>query len=586
MATGERRVRYEPHEVPPKALTIGLACQYVVLFLGGVVITPAIIIRAADGADAYILWAAFAALLISGITTVLQAISYKRIGAGYILFMGTSGAFIAISIKALSTGSISLLATLLIASSLFQFLFAWKLSFFRRIITSTVGGTIIMLVAVTVMPIVFDLLDNVPQSASTYGAPISALVTLLCIIGIIFKSTGILRLWAPVVGLVVGSIVAAFFGIFDTTAIARASWVGLPLAHFPSFSLDFSSSFWLLLPAFIFVTLVGAIETVGDTIAVQQVSWRKPRSTDYRSLQGSVFTDGIGNLLAGLLASIPNTTYSTGISLIELTGVAARRVGIWVGIILVLFAFSPKLTATLLSIPNPVAGAYFAVLIALLFVTGMKLVVQKGDYSRCLIASIGFWLGYGFQAGLIFPAQLKGGAFSLLLENGMSAGGLVTIFLAVVLELAEGMRRYRLKVQLHADELPIIHEFLRKIAAKKNWNEAGTLRLCATGEETILNLIEQRSKDNGGAQHLLMSVRGNRNSIELECIASPSEQNLEDRMVLLKEGSVPGNINENELSLRILRGLSSSFEHQQFHKADIITVRVSADSHHNVGTTN
>ena len=42
----------------------------------------------------------------------------------------------------------------------------------------------------------------------------------------------------------------------------------------------------------------------------------------------------------------PNTTYSTSVSLAELTGVAARRVGIYIGIIFVLLALSPKVTAS------------------------------------------------------------------------------------------------------------------------------------------------------------------------------------------------------------------------------------------------
>ena len=35
-----------------------------------------------------------------------------------------------------------------------------------------------------------------------------------------------------------------------------------------------------------FVTLVGAIETIGDAIAIQRVSWRQPRAVDFRALQG------------------------------------------------------------------------------------------------------------------------------------------------------------------------------------------------------------------------------------------------------------------------------------------------------------
>lgn len=580
-----RNVRYEPHENPPPALTIGLAWQYALLFVSGIVITPAIVVRAAGGEDSYLLWAAFAALLISGITTMLQAVGYKRIGAGYVLFMGTSGAFIAISIKALAEGGPSLLATLVIVSALFQFFLAWKLAAFRRIFNSTVGGIIIMLVAVTIMPIVFGLLQDVPASAPSYGAPLSALVTVLCIVIIVFKSTGFLRLWAPVIGIVVGTITAAVLGLYDGQRIIAADWIGLPLANWPGLNFNFSPTFWLLLPSFVFVTIIGAIETVGDAVAVQKVSWRKPRSIDFRALQGAVSADGVGNLLSGLFSTVPNTTYSTGISLVELTGVAARRVGLGIGGVLILLSFSPKITAVILSIPNPVAAAYLGVLLALLFVVGMKLVVQHSDYRRGLIAGVGFWMGYGFQSKKIFPELISGDAWGVLLQDGMTAGGLVALGLSMLMELLDARRR-KLKLGLSASNMHKIHAFLSALAASKNWSKEATMRLCSAGEETVLSLIGPQEKgtatvseddddEDSKQRYLLITARGSSKSIELECIAAPGQENLEDRMVLLKEGS--STVDESDLSLHILRDVSSAFQHQQYHDTDIVTVRVDAE---------
>ena len=445
-----------------------------------------------------------------------------------------------------------------------------------------------MLVAVTIMPIVFNLLTDVPATSPAHGAPLSALVTVFCIVVIVFKSSGILRLWAPVIGIVVGTITAAFLGMFDGQRIIAADWVGLPLANWPGLSFDFSPSFWVLLPSFFFVTIVGAIETIGDAVAVQRVSWRKPRSIDFRALQGAVAADGMGNLLSGLLSTIPNTTYSTGISLVELTGVAARRVGLWIGVVLVLLAFSPKITAIILSVPNPVAAAYIGILLALLFIVGMKLVVQNGDYRRCMIAGVGFWMGYGFQSGAIFPELISDDTWGLLLQDGMTAGGLVALGLSVLMELVDS-RRHKLKTGLRASDMPKIHAFLSALAASKNWSKAATMRLCSAGEETVLSLIGQQENGTAAAQddeeddddeenrqrYLLITARGSSKSIELECIAAPGEENLEDRMVLLKEGG--STADESDLSLRILRYVSSSFQHQQYHDTDIITVRVDAE---------
>ena len=97
-------VRYEPDDKPPTALTFGLGLQLAILCLSGIVLTPAIVVRAAAGSETYLAWAVFAAVAVSGVTTVLQAVRVGRIGAGYVLLMGTSGAFIAVCVTALAKG--------------------------------------------------------------------------------------------------------------------------------------------------------------------------------------------------------------------------------------------------------------------------------------------------------------------------------------------------------------------------------------------------------------------------------------------------------------------------------------------------
>ena len=214
------------------------------------------------------------------------------------------------------------------ASSLFQFLLAAKLSLFRRLLTPTVAGTVVMLIAVTVMPLVFDMVAASPEGSSSWSAPASALAAMGVIIVIALTATRSMRLWAPVIGIAAGSVVAALFGLYDTDQLVDAAWIGLPDGGWPGYDLSFGGDFWGLLPAFVFVTLIGAVETIGDSVAIQRVSWRLPRAVDYRAVQGAVAADGTGNLLSGIAGTMPNTTYSTSISITELTGVAARR-SVW-----------------------------------------------------------------------------------------------------------------------------------------------------------------------------------------------------------------------------------------------------------------
>ena len=168
-------IRYQPDEKPPAALTIGLGLQLAILCIAGVVLTPAIVIRAAGGSEAFLSWAVFAAVAVSGVTTILQAVRVGRFGAGHVLLMGTSGAFIAVCVTALVQGGPAMLATLVLVSSFFQFILSSHLSLLRRILTPAVAGTVIMLIPVTVMPIIFDMLKQVPEGSPALAAPLSAL---------------------------------------------------------------------------------------------------------------------------------------------------------------------------------------------------------------------------------------------------------------------------------------------------------------------------------------------------------------------------------------------------------------------------
>ena len=576
-------VRYEADDRPPTLLAAGLGLQLAILTISGIVLTPLIVVQAAGGADAYMMWAVFGAVLVSGISTILQAVRVGRVGAGYVLLMGTSGAFIAICITAIAEGGPAMLATLVIISSLFQFALARRLSLFRRILTPPVAGTVIMLIPVTVMPIIFDLLGKVPEGTPPEAAPLSALVTLIVIVGIAVKATGMLRLWAPVAGVVAGAAVGGYFGIYDTARIADAPWIGLPDASaWPGLDLSFGPMFWALLPGFIFVTLIGAIETVGDSVAIQRVSWRRPRAVDFRSVQGAVTADGVGNFLSGCAGTVPNTTYSTSISVTELTGVGARTVGIAAGVIFIAAAFFPKLLAVILAIPSPVAGAYVSVLLAILFVVGMKVLLQDGiDYRNGMIAGVSFWVGVGFQNGVIFPeifADIAGG----LLQNGMTAGGLTALLLTLFVQLAEPRRR-RIEVPFEISVLPEIREFLGAFASGSGWGEAMTERLDSASEETLLTLLEHyRSEDRDGdaERRLLLIAHKERDEAVLEFIASTGDANLEDQIALLSERATEAEAHaEDEVSLRLLRHVASSVRHQQYHDTDIVTVRVKAPVH-------
>ena len=565
-------VRYEPDENPPAAIALGGGFQLVVLGITSIILIPTIVIRAAGGTDAYLSWAVFGAVAVSGICTALQAIRLGRVGAGYVLFMGPAGAYIGVCVSALSEGGPALLATLVVASSLVPIVISMRLALFRRLLTPTIVGTVNMLVPATVLPVVFSRLADAPDDMAL-AAPYTALATVLVISGISLKAGATLRLWAPLVGVVAGSAIGGSLGLYDLDLVARAPWIGLPQGDWPGIGLDLGPAFIELVPAFVFVALIGAIQTITGAVAIQRVSWRRPRAVDYRAVEGAVTADGIGKLLSGLAAIVPTQTIAVSVPTIELTGVAARRVGLAAGGMLLALAFLPKAVAMILAIPSPVVVAYLTVVLAMSFVRGMTEVVQGGiDHRKALICGVAFWVGVGCQNDLLFPgllADLAGG----LLRNGITAGGIVAILMTLFLE-ATAPRRKRIETELDLAVLPKIRKFLGTFASRSGWGTEMVDRLDAATEETLLTLIGQdEDREKRRRRRLLLTAHKEAGGAVLEFVAASGEENLQNRIGLLAE--TPDDVLvEREVSLRLLRHIASSVRHQQFHDTDIVTVRV------------
>ncbi len=563
-------IRYEPEENPPAPVAVGIGFQAAALTIAPVAITVVIVARIAGQPDGYISWAVFAALLVSGITTILQAARVWRIGSGHVLMMGTSGAFIAVCVAALALGGPATMASLVIISSLFQFLLAARLSLLRRIFTPVVTGTVIMLIASTVMPLVFDTLTVVPEGTSTYAPLLAAAVTLVVVAALVLRGPPSLRLWSPLIGIVIGCALSAPFGMYDFQKVVDAPWVGIPFGSWPGFDLTPGKEFWALLPAFAMVTVVGALETIGDGVAIQRVSRRVPRATDFRVVQGALNADGMGNLLSGVAGTMPNTTYSSSIALAEITGVAARRVGIVIGAVFILVAFFPKIAALLVAIPGPVAAAYVTVLLGLLFVQGMKIVIDDGiDHRKAAVVGMAFWIGTGFQNQWIFPDLLGDGFIAILLGNGMTSGALVAVIMVAFLELTRPRRR-RLQIGLNREALPELDDFLRAFAIRTGWDQVSQDRLASAGEETLSVLMQTNQEDTPLRLTVTAGVAGG--VAEIEFVASLEGENVEDYLAHLS--SLPPAPSEYEVSFRLLLFYASTVHHQKYHDVDIITVTV------------
>ena len=461
--TSDEGVTYEADDRSPIPVSIGVGFQGVVLALAPTVLCAAFIAQTGYVADGYMVWAIFAALVINGIITAVQA---SRFGGSVMLITGATPNFIAVSVTALAEGGPALLASLIVVASLFQFALAVWLPLLRRIITPVVSGTIIMLIAVAVFPIAVESMGDVPAGAPRMTAPAAVLATLVVAIAMGLRATGKWRLWSPLIGILAGCAVTAAAGAYEIDGVSEAPWIGIPAPVLAGIDLTPGPAFWSLLPMFLVVSLAIAVKCTGSSIIMQRVSSNSRRVTDFRLVQGTVGANALGSALCGAAGVQPTVPYDgVSMSLANLTGVASRRTGYFAAAIMTALAFLPKLTALLLTIPGSVLGAYLLMMMGMLMVEGMRTVAQDGlDFRKVMVAGVALALGVGLESRPVF-AGLVDGPWSSLLNSGITVGALAAIAMTSFLELTSP-RRQRLRVDLAESALPRIDDFLHALASR------------------------------------------------------------------------------------------------------------------------
>ncbi|MCE2462881.1 MAG: purine/pyrimidine permease [Dehalococcoidia bacterium] len=574
-STPAQNPRYEANESPPLLATLGFGAQFSLIASVTLLVTPVVVAKASGKDDSYLAWMVFASLVVCGAATLLQVRRLGPVGAGAVLPMFTAAFSIPFCISAVVDGGPATLTTLVIVMAAIQIVISKWLFILRRIVTPIVGGTVMMILSITLASVVPRLLEE-PSLDEPVGAPLTALATLGVLAVFILRGSAVLRLWGPVIGIVVGCGVAAAFGFYNAASVIEAPWIGPP-SQWPGLGLDFGIPFWTLLPAFLFLGVIISIQANGEAITQQRVAWRQERAVDFRQVQGALAGTGVTNLISGIAGAVPSIINPGAVSYIQTTGVASRRVGYCIGCIFIVAAFLPKVSGLLSTIPGPVMAGYLIVLSGTLFVDGARLVIQtEQNRQKVLVAGVCFWIGAAFQFGL-FSLTGVGPVWSALLESGITTGGLAVVAMILYLELTNP-RRMRFQSRLHADALPELNEFIANFAARRGWDAAMKDRLSAGAEETLLTLAPldlslEEDEDAQDERRLVVVASSDGEVADLEFIGGGNESNIEDQVRQLQQhdSETPP---ENEISLRLLRSYASSVRHQQYHGTDIITVRV------------
>ena len=495
MASPGPMLRYSVDERPPPLLAAGLGVQFALFVISGAVFLPIFLLSqdVIDNDQAAFLVAA--TLLTGGLSTAVQAIRIGAVGSGYLLFMGTSGAFFVATMDAIELAGIGFVAALSLIAAPTEVIIAWLYRFLRNVFTPTVGGAIVMCVAVTVIPLTIDSwqgtgTDHEGSLAYLAIGGVSVVVMIAMIVG----APARYRLWAPIAGLAAGCLVALATGDWNFTNTSDAAIVGFPIGEWESPTFPTSAEGFAILGAFIIATLAGTFETVGDAIAVQKVSLRDFRKIDYDSVRGALNADALGNALAGIFCSTPNTTYSSPTGMIPIIGVASRRIGLWGAGVMIIMAFLPVTTGFVLDLPGPAIGGITFVSILLLFFMGMRIVVDAGiDGRSAVIVSLAFWGGFAAERDLFFPGLMPEAAAPIL-GNAISTGSVIAVSLSLIFHFLP-RRRQRWRGAANSDAIASVTSFAQSAANRLDLPAGPANRLEVCLEELIGHLVERGRDD-------------------------------------------------------------------------------------------
>ena len=576
--------QYEPHENPSPLAALGLGAQSALLVIAPIALFPIVLVNSVGGSDSSVAWAVFAMLVVNGAATILQALRVGPLGSGLLVITYPSPTAIPFCIIALEEGGASTLAALIVTSGLFQLVVSMRLSLLRRVVTPAFSGAILILLVVTIVPVIFRSLSDVPDGASGAAGPVCILVTFALMAGLMLRGSATWRVWSALIGIAAGSAAGIAFGIYDFGPVREAPVAGLPLEGWAGLGFSFGAAYWSLLPAFLFLGVITVLQGSSIALSIQRVSWRKPRAMDFRGVQSLSLTTALGTLLAGLAAVMPLAASPRGTVFVQQTGCASRRIGVITGALLIAAAFFPKSWGLLIGIPAPVTAIFIVVMLSPLMVEGMKMIVQDAPDARMGLAiGAALLIGMGLQTGLV-PLPI-GDLWETVFQRALTAGGVTLVLLMVFAEFNRRKRR-SLRAEVGMEALPQIDKFLEDLSDDHGWDFRMRSRLKAVAEETLLILSEAGGdEESGGARRLLVSASSDGPTADLEFVSATADaENLEDRIALLTDpgpesaGLELGDVESagRDASLRLLRHYSASITHRQYHDIEVVEVRVVA----------
>jgi xanthine permease XanP len=393
---------YQLDDKPPVLEAFFAAIQHLLASFVGIV-TPTLIIGSVLGLQEHIPYLISMALIASGIGTFIQAYKPFGIGAGMLCVQGTSfaflGAILGAGFIARDAGGgpeeiIALITSLCFVGAFVQIGLSQFIPRLRKIVTPLVTGIVITSIGISLIKVgMTDLAGGV--GSSDFGSPANLMLGFFVIAVIVLmniSNNNWVRLSSIVVGLIAGFGLAAFTGMLAPGDLLPSAAISLPIPFKYGFNFELAAFIPLAV-----IYIISSVETTGDITANCIISGQPITGERYiQRIKSGVLGDGINSMIAAVLNSFPNTTFSQNTGVIQLTGIASRHIGMYIAGILVLLGLFQGVGDILQQIPKPVLGGATLVMFGTVAAAGIKILASEYiDRRKVIIIAVSLGLGLG-----------------------------------------------------------------------------------------------------------------------------------------------------------------------------------------------
>ena len=414
----------QTQEKHSQAAILGL--QHLLAMYSGSILVPIIIATSLGYSTEQLTYLISTDIFMCGVATFLQLQLNKHFGIGLPIVLGVAFQSVAPLIMIGQSHGSGAMFGALIASGIYVVLISGVFAKIADLFPSIVTGSVITTIGLTLIPVAIgNMGNNVPEP--TGQSLLLAAITVVIILLINIFTKGFIKSISILIGLVVGTAIAATMGLVDFSPVAAAPIVHIPTPlYFGTPTFEISSIVMMCI-----IATVSMVESTGVYLALSDITNDPINST---RLRNGYRAEGLAVLLGGIFNTFPYTGFSQNVGLVKLSGIKTRLPIYYAAGFLILLGLLPKFGALAQIIPSPVLGGAMLVMFGFVSIQGMQILARvdfANNEHNFLIAAVSISAGVGLNNSNLFVSMPT--AFQMFFSNGIVVASLLAIVLNAVL---------------------------------------------------------------------------------------------------------------------------------------------------------